>query len=1326
MLDLEQGAIQPDEVPFRLQAEDGYARSGNSKFTYVFRREDGRLVGTSRLRDDLLIRETRVITSDNEREVIDRIAVAEQRFAADSAKAESARSLLMEILSSDEPNSIDRDFEARNLSSTQADALQDVIDLRKELEPQSQEIEDIESFLSDILSSKIPADELQYRLNAKDGYARVGEGDEALYVARNSDNKLIGARKPTLNSIREAREVSTDQQIALQYFSSRTNARSELAREAFALQSTASEIASGTAEILPTDESDEARSIAILKQRVTGLPPEQREQVIALGRQIIDDQQDEEALVYVQTLVASNEQSAARTAQNFFQALRQARIQATFYSQPTMRDSEAVLDDYQLVDATDRALVSRLRRVQIEQNRDIFLLAALRSVAGGSLPNFDEAVRLLSESVRYNDRLNDPEGLNAVSAITSAIFEADQKAQINGLVALLSDDRQLNAQAEERIAQIAVRPSIGSADYLDAFGSIKETFVRIRELCDQIGLDVEIAGLQQSFASNEPVLKLIDQIINLPGTTDVDVELQQRLLDELAFTVSAYSTVNPERARQLKDIADGGIKRINPENEVIDLTETPANRNIAALTEVARRFRNVVMPLFEAVRGNGNGQLVTEYTGPSRRGNYVQKIAELTKQRELTAIEASYLESVELLSVFNPHLVALCREKPELLSLYLESHFTQADTRTKEALSDQDDIYVPMIAIGYGPNGVAAAGELNRCNPELAKNTLFIGADMLPGGPFGVAKGDSWELNSASSLGETTNNLPDLTELDRNGMTVRSYGSPLIAYPGERTQGSNGIRTASINANVDWLVNPDQISDRRYPRNTDEARVVQIQSSLLMDNVLFDTTIERVEPVDDGLPGNKRVTLSYIEPATGQFVRKTVRTDIIGLGGGLGNESYGFELEGSDAEKIINSETPEGAFPPISLGLEAFQIMSNPVNERPISPSGTVVVYGGGNTTDVLIEYLGRQFESGNPNLNRISKVIVISDKPASERPRYAQINDLRRRNGQPNFIEVVSGRVGDIRFDDDKLVIPDPSGNLIESPNEDGVLSPIRADHVVSGAGYRPNFDAVFAAFLNPGESIDRRTGLATIKLPNNPNFTIANELRSDPDIFTYGTISQDDFKNPNKLETLPRLPVEALLRNGVENAVAIGFRTPDTRAAVRIKLQNRTDLAPSQLHTADQADRKLVSVESNVEYAPSGITIRTPQTELPLTRKDVSADTETLTALFLQTMQEVQIAEDIDSKRTTTTRNYTLKVNMQTADSGEVVTLLTSSDMPLALLNEAKRSIENPYFLSYATKAMRERRRPNGLNIELTFKNGRLMMRSNDRAGQTFVEAA
>ena len=223
-------------------------------------------------------------------------------------------------------------------------------------------------------------------------------------------------------------------------------------------------------------------------------------------------------------------------------------------------------------------------------------------------------------------------------------------------------------------------------------------------------------------------------------------------------------------------------------------------------------------------------------------------------------------------------------------------------------------------------------------------------------------------------------------------------------------------------------------------------------------------------------------------------------------------------------------------------------------------------------------------------------------------------------------------------------------------------------------------------------------------------------------------GTGSRADFQNPNKLAQLPEEAREALLRNGAENAVAIGFRTPDTRAAVRLKFGSKTFAKESELAAATPV--RPIDVDELVAdfmqlVAPFG-----PTEALPKARRDVEADSETLTALLLGALPKLELTKNGDAvspRSSEANQQFAFSVKVAADNSGLQIT--PSKPVPYGLLAAIQEAAGNRYFQTYALKALRSRRTNNGIEIALSFSSGKLRLRDGGpeagASSRTYVEA-
>ena len=1183
----------------------------------------------------------------------------------------------------------------------------------------------------------MPNDELVPRLNAKDGYATDENGQRLKRV-----NGRLQVPQYSFEAIVEQRSVTPEQEAIILAVAERASTRRAQLRSGEAI-GLAREIASGVlsngsllgkAKKAGYDDLTTASLQSLAEAKGQSVDPE----ADRLVQEFLESGDDTALLAYVEDRrVAVADVSDTGTVrrdigplETYAQAARQVSVRSRFWEAARfgteggtdleLREAFRLLEEFQPVFANDNVVAAGLRAAGLELRRDNFLLGTFQSVAAES-PDYERAAELLKAMETTTLQLGDTELFgDTLTKVANTVYRREITSIFGDFIGRVQLDRQTVADLRRTVGEVKIRPPVGDVDFQDLFIEARDTFESILSAVESLTIQREIVEIKKRFIDDPDLAGIVDSIIDLPDGDIVSDALRQELIDELSFLTSARKGLDPQRFEDLRSLAIDGIRRSRQSSEMgLDLTETPPERNIEAVRTLVRRFKDSIMPLFETIRGgSADESTLLKYItrgGRGLRDGFVQDIERLEEQRPLSETERAYMESIELLTLFNPHLVALARERPELTSLYLEQFFRDKDQATKESLTQ--DLYVPLVQIGLGPNGVASAGELVRSNPDLASQTLYIDGAALPGGPFGQAKGLGWSLNSANSIGRSTNVLPDVTDSEAAGVAVRSYGSPVVMYPGERRQGED-TRSGSINVTTDYLLNPDNVSTTRYPDNADLARVLQLQSALLVDHVLLSTRVTKVESVDDGQPGNKRITIEF-QTEAGETIINTIRTDGIIVSSGLGEPNYGIELQGSQAEQLLdssrNTDTPDG-FPILTDTLGAFEVLSSPETPEPVAPEGTIVIYGGGNSADVLIEYLGRQFESGNPALDGVEKVYVVTGAPLSERPRYAAINDLKQRGGKKNFLEIVDARVADVALESDgQAVVLDASGRQITITGSDGQAVPLKADHVIAAAGFRPELDRVFESLLSPGESLDRRQGTDKVTLPTNPGVAVADQLISDPDVVLVGTASRDGFTGNDKITQLPKQASVALRNNGVENAVAIGFRTPDTRAAVRLKF-SQWERGKGEL-VAGERSKVVIPVEN---IAP-GQTRTVEVGPLPTTRRTVPADSETLTALLLDELVGIELA------RAPRQAGYGFTVSL--GQNGFVVS--PDGNTPVELLDRLAGAISEPYFQAYALKAIRGRRSSSGLSVQLSFSNGKLRLRDkpnsqspDDASTRTFVE--
>jgi len=851
-----------------------------------------------------------------------------------------------------------------------------------------------------------------------------------------------------------------------------------------------------------------------------------------------------------------------------------------------------------------------------------------------------------------------------------------------------------------------IRPSVGEIDYVQTVVDTREkAFQSVGEILKVRRIEAA-TSIREGFASLGVDLVLAN-IGDFPGETEKDRAIKTQLLE----LYNSYVATN--RPEIFDDKFAEEIRKREAEQLQAKFVNPEKGKNKEAFDFIRTRFVETIYPLVESLRAdNTTAPKIKSFldfdskdpdkTNPRRQ--FEQRMGLLEKQRSLTEIERSYLQSVEMLSVFNPYLIACAYSDPGVTSEFLRHHFENISKNTTSNLKDGD--YFPLIQIGLGPNGLAALGETVRNNPDLASAMLVVDAGKQPGGPFAIPEGAAWELNSANKRGSGGRTLPK----NPNGAelkTIRSYGSPLRWYPGERGA-DKSIRQGSINTTVDYLVTPDDISSARYPTNEELQIVLSLQSAVLTKNVALQTKVVGLEKnPDPHAKGDKLVTLEITDETGVRQVK--IATDAIFGATGLGESGYGFKLEGSKAEKVI-AKTKDMGFPKITRTLEAFNALAGRT-ESQVSPGETLVIWGRGNSADVLIEYIGNIFQGDNPRVRDITKVYIISEGDLSARPRYALINDLKPRNGRGNLIEQINARVTDADFASEegepskrKLVFYGNDGQIIK----DRSGNPIVADSAIAATGFRSKLDALFENYASDksGES-EKGVLREPVTLPTNEEVSVAETLTGDPRVLILGTASKAEFESIDKLAQLPIEAREALLRNGAENAVAIGFRAPDTQAAVNIWL-NSQDINIEKKSAGTTRENLVVSGKEDVEPGETfwlDRTIAARDIKIP---NNIEDEIRLLSPLFAYNVGNSVELSNPDGKRFTGELDFTLTYNPENQMLG--LTFNEGKNIPVSkqVIEAVKKACIDDDFQKYASVALKKKRRNPKLDLVLSFKNG------------------
>lgn len=1156
--------------------------------------------------------------------------------------------------------------ENRRVNPQQAETLRDALENRRGLAAVQQSITDTNSFLAEIERGTLRSEaELRARADAGRNGRRIMVVDgqaqnipEPRIITMEQEN-LAAAYLKDKNLVREAAREAND---ALGFAEDIANGRLGDAEATAARLDPSARLSQGQVRIGNELLRDTAGNVVTEPRQVS---PENQQVLLQLSQQVaVLGETSRRALANEvsgrtrgATVVARLDelQSLQPTSQAELDAItaeintltaanmivRRIRLQSTVTQQieglNNLDNAPGILaniDAFERFGPDDARIVRELRRTLRLRTDGLGALAAANMSAinmGNANYNAEPVLNFaLARPKPEDDRY-------AVIINTAYQLELAQIKQ-NGYQLLVNNpDRKT---FEQFVSEIPIRRSVPGFDYGGAAIELREQLMEVgtstitsRLISQTI---TEFSSPRQS--KPEVILEAIRQRFSEPEDEPIAMLLMQRYRN----FVAARRDARPDEYQALfaSEIAELQRSQI-PE---FDFAEPELGSNKKAFRYLASRFRQALLPVVRAFSNDRDTSAINDFLSEragrtlSGKFSYIISRERLRRQRDLTAIEEDYLRTVENLSLFNPHLVGLASVDMAVTQVALRNHFENLDEATAESIGDEETFF-PVVQVGLGPEGLVAAGELVRSQVDLAADTLYIDAAEFIAGPIGAPNGPAFDLNSANTIGANEYVLPPAPDPALEPRTVRAYAGPIGWYAGER--GEDDTRPGSINTTVDYLPTPDRFSTGRYPTNEDEAFQLEEQAAMLVKKLLLQTRLVDIETID--LPGNdganKRLILERTMP-DGSIMRKKVRTANLILSSGLGEPNYGFEVEGRQAEAVLEASKQQlqnGEFPILTDTLGAYRQVADRETRKDI-PGEEIIIYGGGNSTDTLLEYISRLFDKSNPAVRNIKKVYIISDKPLSPRLRYAAGKDVLPRNGTDNLVEIIPSRVNDIGFgndstvEDPRAVLFDADGNAIRNKGGKVVSSRV----VISATGFTPRLDGILSK-LTGGKRLRDEGTLESVTLPTDPRVAIADRLAADPGVLIVGTASRTGFNGSKGLAKLAQLPSdarEALLRNGAENAVAIAFRGNDTRAAIRLWLRERRASIPEataaeRLRQAGRtalADPPEITVSPAVRRNVKELRLAGPERAIGL-RDDIKSDDGILRALLLQELGETRV---------------------------------------------------------------------------------------------------
>jgi hypothetical protein len=254
-------------------------------------------------------------------------------------------------------------------------------------------------------------------------------------------------------------------------------------------------------------------------------------------------------------------------------------------------------------------------------------------------------------------------------------------------------------------------------------------------------------------------------------------------------------------------------------------------------------------------------------------------------------------------------------------------------------------------------------------------------------------------------------------------------------------------------------------------------------------------------------------------------------------------------------------------------------------------------------------------------------------------------------------------------------------------------------------------------------------------LTLPGAPEISVADKLKKNPKIVFVQTASDAAF-NQAKLAQLPDKSRAALLAVGPENAVAIGFRAPDTLAATKLTLDQYADSVELSKDEPPPriVERKLLGKPVSEFTIPATID---PDDYRVQNDADPSRTASSLLAMLMNKYEFTLPQRQINQLNGTnipggvpayTSQGLTGEIKLSMRLQREVQTkrnaktyweiiaapaagYAVATPVPGAIAKALTENLQNPTFQSYCAELISSSRsREPELTLALSFKNGRL----------------
>ncbi len=874
-----------------------------------------------------------------------------------------------------------------------------------------------------------------------------------------------------------------------------------------------------------------------------------------------------------------------------------------FYEYP---DENKIREKQRAIDRDDPSYAEAIETIRSDYNRRVlqeFLANARREIlfaqGGGK--------RVLADPLRSveSSRLITAETEENLRVIFRAFSEFDPIAVELELIRLFdSEDITLTQDlVEETLAEFTTF----SSDDFDRLESLR-----------RIGYDLLRQKNKEKFLKEyflkETLDEVLDRIRELPKESAEDMEFRKEIIDLYGDFLFYRSELGYED--DYDEFKSRKVELLRGEDKAnVELPELSRGRkNFTHMRELQRDRLDILRRTMIGSDGDINEAMAKWY---QQRKSFKVDYRAVAQKRDLTPAEKAWYLRADLASHINPHYMAMALTAPELVRQYLDYLHQKLFFEAQERL-EQGPQFFHTVVVGLGPHGVTAQQIFNGINPEVSDGVLSIDGFRAPGGALAKPEGASFMLNSGPARSPNPRNVLRDRPGD-NPPDIQTLGNPSVAIPGERPENSLQRRKKGINLPGPLPTDNDLAGGPAYASNEAMELAVQLQAATTIPTMSLRTELVSVEDNNDpDLPGDKLLTLAITDP-DGNVTYKGVVTQHLIIASGLGKDFYGFDTGSGRSLAVFEaSSTQTEPIKKVMPTLEFFRGMRGRFEKEPGRGLGeTILIAGKNNSFNTVAElltgiYVPEKESAVATEVQRtVKKIYAVApggyedfkEFLATQRPRYSALSDFLDRGDTPELerlISFVDARITDVEFVDRsgpvaerKLRFYDENDQIIRA--RDG--QEIQADNAIFTTGFRSTIDQIFEGYSGAGTGAVERKPYT---LPD--GYRVGETLTVDPNTLFLGSavpFARNKEELSRKLDDIGKISetaVDALLRVGVDNFVALGLLMQDTTAAMtQYALENRENLR--ELHDEMKKNEQSILISASVRRAIEGTVLRNPE---------------------------------------------------------------------------------------------------------------------------------